>query len=41
VPIHWRGYVEPFKQGWSFTPAQSPLFDDVLANQDYDFTASQ
>ena len=41
VPIHWRGYVEPFKQGWNFTPAQSPQFDDVLQNQVYNFTASQ
>jgi len=41
VPIHWRGYVEPLKPGWNFTPPQSELFDDVLQNQVYNFIASQ
>jgi hypothetical protein len=44
VPLHWRGYVEPVKQGWIFVPAQSPLFDDVGSdgnNVVYDFAAHQ
>jgi hypothetical protein len=44
VPLHWRGYVEPSKPGWTFVPEQSPLFDDVGGdglNIVYDFTAHQ
>jgi hypothetical protein len=43
VPLHWGGSIEPFKQGWNFTPQTIPV-DDVLQNLSgpaYDFTATQ